>query len=336
MRANLRWLSMLLSLLLLAAVHSPAAHAQTEQTLRVDPALLLADLAPGESETVNVTVTAKEPMRIEVVPQGLGQRPDGGFQILPESEDSSIYTGRPYVKAVPRQFTLNANQSKKVKVTISVPKDAGEGGRYAILEVKGSLRKPGEEENVGVGATIGASVVVTLEGTAQTRTGDITEVKIAPVQSGNPISVVTSLRNTGNYHYGASPVRMFAGATLKDPRGNNVVTTVTSMTEMSLVPEYTRAFGIDLTTAEKLSPGRYAVDVQVGLEDGTILDRATGYLDVTQELALGEVAAPQSSGGGSGVIVYAAAGLAALAGVLGLRAFLAARRRRRALGMEGD
>ena len=112
-------------------------------------------------------------------------------------------------------------------MTIDVPKDAGEGGRYAILEVKGTRGSADEEVNVGIGATIGASVVVTLEGTTQTRTGDITGVNVAPLQAGQPIAVNASLRNTGNYHYGASPVRMYAAATLKDPRGNNVVTTVT-------------------------------------------------------------------------------------------------------------
>jgi hypothetical protein len=318
---------MLLPLLLLAVLHSAGANAQTGQTLRVEPALIQANVAPGESETVTLTVKADESMKIDVSPKGLGQNTDGGFQILAEDQDASAYSGRPFVKATPTSFTLDPGETREVRVTINVPKEAGEGGRYAILEVKGRPGGMDDDVNVGIGATIGASVVVTLEGTTQTRTGDITAVNVAPVEAGSPINVQTSLQNTGNYHYGATPIRMYAAATLKDPAGNSVVTTVTPLTETSLVPTYARDFAIDLAATGELAAGRYAVEVQFGLEDGTILDKSTVDVNIGAPVVLQSDAAPGGGDGGNGML-YIVAALIVAALVLAGLAFLAARRRR--------
>jgi hypothetical protein len=312
------------------------AGAQSEQTLRVEPALVLANVAPGEKETVTLTVRADQPMKIDVTPQGMGQEPDGQFEILPADQDTSAYTGRPIVKVAPKSFNLNEGQTRQVRVTIDVPQDAGAGGRYAMLEVRGTPNEPDEEQNVGLEARIGASVVVTLEGTAQTRTGDITDVKIAPVTHGEPVNVTTVLRNTGNYHYGNSPVRMYAGATLKDPAGNNVIAMVTPLTDTSLVPTFSRSFALNLSTTEELEPGRYALEVQVGLEDGTILDRATEYLDLATPAALGDERAPERSVGGGGDNLPYLIGGSLLALVLLLAGFwFLMDRRRRATGAGG-
>lgn len=310
MRAVRPLLTILVAVCLLLAANAQhnSARAAGDRTLTVEPALILVDVTPGQTQTYSLTVKSGEAMKIDIAPQGLGQAADGGFQILPADQDASAYTARGYIKVAPRSFNLNAGGSKEVKVTIDVPKDVGEGGRYAILQVQGTAKRndgSSEDANVGVTASIGASVVLTVDGTKQTRQGEIRDISVGDVASGQPLQVTTSFLNTGNYHYGNSPHRMYAAATLKDPSGNAIATSTTPLTSTSLVPTFGRDFLLTVAPDVTLTPGKYRVEVEVGLEGGTLLDSDGRDLDVTEGVALGAEQSPSadgsaSSAGGSG------------------------------------
>jgi hypothetical protein len=247
-------------------------------------------------------------MKIAVAPRGLGQMPDGGFQILAESEDSSIYTARAWLKVAPSSFNLKAGESRQVKVTIDVPKGIGDGGRYAILQIQATKKTDdgSEDANVGLTANIGASVVLTLDGTKQTREGEITDIRVGTVASGQPLQVTTSVLNTGNYHYGNSPYRMYAAATLVDQAGNAIGTSTTPLTSASVVPTFRRDFVLTVAPGATLTPGKYRINVEVSLEDGTLLDTDARDIDVSDGVALGAEqtpsadGSPASPGGGGG------------------------------------
>lgn len=319
---------LILSVLPGAPGHTVRAQ-QPGPTLSVEPALLLADIAPGGEQTYTVTVKSSIDTMIDVTPSGMGQTPDGGFEILSAAQDTSAYSARSYIRAAPDRFHLAPGASQPVTVTLSVPADPGDGGRYAVLRfLSASGAGPGSDQNVGVGASIGASVIVTLEGKRQDIAGKITDVTVNPIDPKQPVQVTTRLQNTGNYHYGYAPRRMWAGATLIDAAGNTVAAATSPFSDSSVVPTFSRDFQIDVAPQRTLAAGKYKLTIEAGLEDGTVLDTTSKDIDLTSEV-LGI-----NNGGGTGWGWIAGGTGGGVLLIVLLAAVIIARRRRRQRQLE--
>ena len=215
---------------------------------------------------------------------------------------------------------------------MNVPKGAGEGARYAIVDITGV---PVSSQSVGIGVRLGVSSVITLSDTKQTRTGRITGLTVDQGVPGQPLGVTATLVNTGNSHYGAAPNQVNTSATVRDSSGKVVATGRTTMTGNSIVPTFGRQFSISLSTDRPLDDGTYLVEVGASLQDGTALDRATLEFDVSAGSVLGATSVPNQSppasnggssdGGGMMLVSGLLAGL--LVGAMGIGAFALRSRR---------
>lgn len=258
-----------------AIAASPPAGA----TLTAAPSVITAAVQPGDQGTTTLTLSAGQDLDILVDPQGLGQAPeDGSFVFLPADEDQSQYTARPFITVDPSSFRLEAGDSRDVTVTVSVPAGAGDGDRYALLKINGQPL-PGSG-NVGIGVALGVSVLVTLPDTSQTRTGSIKDLIVGSAIPGQPVSLTGLIQNTGNSHYGAVPNAVYQTATLRSQSGEQLATATETLSGNSIIPTLGRRFDLALAPGQALAAGRYQVDVEVGLEDGTVLDQATANLEV--------------------------------------------------------
>lgn len=284
---------------LLVVGQGGAAVAQTSketpsglETLTAEPSLIIATVEPGETRTAELTLRAGAGLDIKIEPQGLGQSPAGDFEFVPKAEDRTPYSARPLIKVAPQRFRMKKGESRQIKVTIRVPRDAGEGARYALLQVSGTP-VPGEG-NVAVGVALGVSAIITLADTSQTRIGVIEDLAIASAPPGQPLPVTAVLKNTGNTHFGAQPIGMYAAATLRNANGAEIATNRTALTGNSIIPTFGRAVELSLAPGQPLAPGRYQVEMEVGFDDGTVLDRATTDLEIPGGAVLPATGGPSS------------------------------------------
>ena len=172
-----------------------------------------------------------------------------------------------------------------------MPKDAGDGTRYAILQVRS--RPVGSGGNVGIGVTLGISVVVTLDGTTQSHTGKLEDLTVDSSLPDDPLAVSATLRNTGNAHFGAPPNAISAVATLLGASGQ-LATSKTDVTGNSLVPTFGRRLDLALKPQGPLVDGTYQLVVEADLQDGTVLDKATLEFQERNGAVLGVTSVPNA------------------------------------------
>jgi hypothetical protein len=283
-------------------------------TLSVSPPLISLAVAPGGSATTQLTVRSGVLQDVKIATVGLSQTPDGGFQPVVATQDTSPYSGRSMIAFSPDSFRMQPGGSQTVTVTVNVPSSAGDGVRYAILKITG-LPVSGTE-NVGFGMELGVSSIITLKNTNQTHSGTITDLAVGKPVSGQPLVVTGTIDNTGNSHYGAAPNQVNAAATLTNSNGTVVASGKTVLSGNSIVPTFGRQFSISLKTGAGLSDGRYHLETTAALQDGTILDTKTLDFEVSGGQVLGATGAPGNTSGGnggpeSGMLILILGGLAA-------------------------
>jgi hypothetical protein len=267
-------ISLILAVLALPVIQSAPVCASPG--LGVSKTIVKANVIPGETKgfTFTVSSSAGDPsMDIMIEVMGLGQGLDGAYQELTEADDRGPYSARSFVSVTPDGFQLEPGGSQEVAVSIDVPDNVGAGGRYAVLYTHST---PAGQGNVGIASAIGTIIVLTVSDTELTEAGSITDLNVAEVASGEPLDITAILKNTGNYHYKAQ-----AKATLKDESGAELGIASTPITGSSIVPNYSYEFKASLVTDQKLKSGTYYVDLEVTLEDGTVLDSKTESFEIT-------------------------------------------------------
>jgi hypothetical protein len=307
---------------------TPITTPPTSGTLNVSPPIISLNIAPGGTGSTQLTVHSAIVQNVQITAAGLGQGPDGAFQPLVAAKDTSPYSGRAMMSVEPQSFQMQPGGSQTVTVNVSVPTGAGEGTRYAIVNVTGT---PGTgSENVGLAVEVGVSSLITLTGTSQTHTGAIKNLAVAKPVPGQPLAVTGTVQNTGNSHFGAAPNQVNTSATLTNANGDTVSAGKQVMTGNSIVPSYGRQFSVPLKTSQPLGDGRYHLRVEAVLQDGTLLDSASLDFTLTGgEVVLGATANGQGDSGPSGTLLLLIAALcAAVIGSVAVNLLLLGRRRR--------
>lgn len=193
---------------------------------------------------------------------GFGQYSTGVYRPLDPSADTSPYSARGYTTVDQPKIHLDPGDRKAFNVTIRVPQNPGDGGRYALI-----LVRPAPQAGEGASVTVAFQdpVMLTISGSKLTKTGTISEVKADEVTTGTPLTISTTLLNTGNYHYYNS----FVNVTITDASGNMVATASTRPTDSALIPGCTMTFTTPITAT--LPEGTYTVKSDAKLADGMVL-----------------------------------------------------------------
>ena len=96
------------------------------------------EIAPGQTVAFPMTLSVAatdSPADIEFSVLGFGNGPDGRYLGLAPSSDASQYTARPFVTLDKTSVHLDPGSKQVVTAAISVPSNAGAGGRYALINI---------------------------------------------------------------------------------------------------------------------------------------------------------------------------------------------------------
>jgi len=229
----------------------------------------MGDISPGTTDTHIMTISSKPgdaPMDLSIAVMGFGETPGQNYISLPPADDTSPYSARNFITLDAQSFHLNPGESKTVKATIAIPKNVGDGGRYAMIQLKTGATGSG---STGYVTAISVPVMITIAKSAITQKGTITDVNVGDIVAGQPFHIVTALQNSGNHDYYSTKNTV----TITDSAGNVIGTAGTEPSSSTIIPTYTVNF--DVPFDKPLSLGTYTIKSQVSLGDGTVLDTKT-------------------------------------------------------------
>ena len=233
--------------------------------LIVSNAILEKEVAPGDhiNHVINAQTRASDPpMDFIVDIYGYGQSLDGGSIGLNASQDTSPYTARPFFNVSPQSFHLDPGKSQEVTLEGDIPKDAGSGGRYALVKIH-SL----PTGNGTVGFAVGAYIPIrlTISKSEVMDRGEIVNLSLEEPVLAAKQKASFIFKNTGNHHYGAK-----AEAILEDKEGKTAANASVHL-GLPLIPGNSRLTEIDLIPKTPLKPGTYIMNTTVSTENGIAL-----------------------------------------------------------------
>jgi len=243
--------------------------------LSVQGAKYMGSIAPGGTDTqvITLSVGADEPATdVQAVVAGFGQAPDGGYTPLDAANDVSPYSARTFIALDNSTIHIQPGTSQSIRATITVPQGTSAGGRYAVIYLR-TLPGPG----VAFSTAVVVPVFITVTGTTPAETGSILQVDTGKVTVGQPITVTTSFKNTGNYHYYAAQDQV----TVTDANGNVVANATTTPMVSAIIPGNTVNF-IASPSASNLQAGTYTVDSKI-LLNGKVLDEKSTSLAIKSD-----------------------------------------------------
>jgi hypothetical protein len=272
----------LLATIFLAPVVADAQSATTDAGFGVDGVIADYTVEPGQvlqhAMHVRLGKDAGEPLDVSVDPRGLGQGPDGATIALDPADDRGPYSARTFITNIDHtRLHLEPGDTQTVTATITVPNEVKSGTRYADIYFHS---EPSGSGKVGVILATHVTVILTLAGSDFTRTGNISKLDVAPVESGKPIQVTTIVQNTGNRHYRANAL-----IGIVDARGKDIADVLVPQSGSSILPgfprTYTAAFPM-LDNLDGLQPGRYVADSKIVMDDGSLVDERKTQFEVSQ------------------------------------------------------
>jgi hypothetical protein len=159
--------------------------------LSVDGSKYTGNISPGSSDVHHFSVgthIGDSPVSVTVTAFTFGQSRDMSYTML--SYDNK-YSSSNYIKIDKPSFTVEPGKKVMVNATISIPANAGDGGRYAIIYVKAT--PVGNQSTYATAVTI--PVMVTIDKSKIIESAEILGISA----NGNVVS--TRIKNSGNIHF---------------------------------------------------------------------------------------------------------------------------------------
>jgi len=245
----------------------------TVSAIGVSGAKYVGSIKPGGSDTHTMTVyigPGEDPTDVIVDVLGFGQGIDQGYALKNPADDTSPYSARTFISIDNTSFHLEPGTKNIVNAKISIPSTAGPGGRYALIYIH-ALPRAGKAFTTAMMVP----VMITISGTTPTETGSITDLEVGAVKIGQPIKIITTLKNTGNYHY----YNTVNTVSVRDTNGNRITNISTQPSIYAIIPGNTVRY-VATPDVQDLTVGTYRVDSRVLLESGKVLDEKTTTFEV--------------------------------------------------------
>jgi len=272
-----RYLAVLATVAVMSALALLAVPVSANPGLRVSGAICKGEIVPGNNYTHTMTISTRDTdpaMDIQVDVRGLGQSLEGACQALEAPEDTSPYSARSFITLDKSSFHLEPGDSQEVVATIQIPGNATAGGRYAVIYVH---TQPTGGGQVGIISAINVPVYLTIKDSQLIYEGKIIEIPTTEAVSGEPVEILTMFQNTGNHDF-----KVKGEVTIKDAQGQILETISIPVTTSAVVPGITRQLKVTFIPQGELPLGNYSVQSRVMLEDGTLLDEASGSFEVKE------------------------------------------------------
>jgi len=254
-------IGLLISVLLLLALTSPAAAGLSVTNPRIQDSI-----SSGQVKTYTMSVgnTANESITVGVEVRGLGNDLSGPVHDLTVDKDISPYSARTFVTADPTNFTLGPGESRDITITVNIPSDVGDGGRYADIFIH---TIPSGGGQIAISVAVSAQVILTIANSNLIQTGSILSIDTPQPTSEQLFVTTATLKNTGNYHYKAT----FNG-TVTNNLGKVVGTAWQTSSIYNLIPTFSQQMVIPLNISQELSLGEYSLTIQAYTLEGLLLD----------------------------------------------------------------
>lgn len=233
-------------------------------------------VSPGQTLTYSITVAdtyTDRSLDVAVEVKGLGNYLSGVVKELNTEEDTSPYSARTFVTVSPTSFHLEPGQSQKVNVTINVPADVGDGGRYAVIVSRTIPSGTG----VVFATAVETQILLTIQGSNLIITGDITSLNLSTPKSEQLFSIAATVGNTGNYHY-----KLSLKGNIKDNLGQVVGEAWQTNSIYNLIPTFAQQMDVAFNISRELAPGVYTAQVDAYTTDGVFLDSSTIEFALTE------------------------------------------------------
>ena len=247
--------ALLLVVIVMAMLVLPAS------ALTAGSTAITADIEPGQTYGIPLLISAgpgEEAGRVSLGVSGLGQSPfDGNYTALEAGSDTGAASARAYITLNTTTVRLEPGGNAEVMVTVRVPGDVRDGGRYAAILVQRDSSSPGQRD-------ILIPIFLTVKGGNITESAEITALEFTSVQPGEDFLVRTSIRNTGNYYI----TGMVNTVVLENSRGG-VVATATSSMAHALVPG--QEVGTSVTFKGGVPDGATRLVTRMEKADGTFI-----------------------------------------------------------------
>ena len=259
----IRYIMPALAAIIILAALPATAMAMANPGLRVENAICVADVSPGDTITHKMTLSLVEtdsPMDLAVEVNDLDNM-------------KSTYSAKDFISVDKTSFHLEPGESQDVTATVHIPSDVGNGGRYAVIILR---QKP---TGTGVSAVVAVNVrlYLTIKDSQLIHEGEVTEVSAGEAVSGKPVDIFITFKNNGNHHF------KFKGeVTVSDAQGEVLDTIYTALSPSSVIPSMSSKLEANFIPEKGLPLGNYFIKVRVMLEDGTILGEAEGSFEVKE------------------------------------------------------
>lgn len=250
---------------------------QPAAALKVEGAKIMLDVVPDTNYifpmavSINPTDSASD-YAVDVL--GFGQSVEGGsYTPLTAASDTGAYSARGLVTVVSPLIHIEPGQRKAFNATIRVPQNIGDGGRYAIIHIHPAATGGGQ---TAFATAILVPVMLTVQNTKLAETGTITEMGVGDIVAGRPITVSSTLKNTGNHHYYGAVNQI----TVTDAAGKTVGTAKGDPATNAMIPGQSVRFTTLVSSA--LAVGTYTIKSDMLLGSGTVLDSRTTTVTVKE------------------------------------------------------
>jgi hypothetical protein len=159
------------------------------------------NLGEAIERVVNVENHSSEPACFHVYAMDFSVDRDGDFTFSEPGYES--YSCTTWLTIREPDFDLSPDETKTVKVTISVPQEVEPGGHYAAVFVESAPPQPQPGVSVAIANRIPSLIYLTIPGT--TDADIVTQAEIAAILlpgwvERGPVDVGVAVRNTGNVH----------------------------------------------------------------------------------------------------------------------------------------
>lgn len=275
--------------LTLGLVFTPTAalYAQSNDAsegLEISPALIEVNGDAGKSYTLDITVhnVTKYPLEFSGSVDDFGAKDETGQPgIIINSNETLPTSIKSWVEYI-APFQLQANETKKLNISLNIPADSEPGGHYGVIRFTG--RSPSETGSIGQVASAGTLVLVRVNGdvkeTLELASLDIMKGdKNGTIFESGPLTFVSRFQNTGTVH--AQPVGQIE---VRDSFGHSTVIPVNE-NKGNVLPGSIRRFESQLNTSWMF--GRYTADLSIAYgTTGQAIVRTVSFWVIPYKLIL--------------------------------------------------
>lgn len=285
-KTGLASIILVITLLAMGIFNAINVSADSNNAFTVDKATFQMNVTPGANLPETITLSsdpAADPLQVHVEADGLGQTRQGAVVEL-DAQDDTPFSARTYITNIsPASFHIDPGTSETINFTFSVPSDAAQGEKYAVIRLYSDPYGTGQ----GAAAVVAVDIPVILNvgGITSKPTGQISSLAVTSAVTGAPLEIQSTLLNTGTGRIPADTT--INRLVIQDSSGNTIIQqTDFPVNDPSILPGFERTITAHPGPASGLPIGNYSVISSFLLGDGTVLGSKTLTFAVTAPAAV--------------------------------------------------